>query len=82
MAWPWNKGTAGTQFISPTEVLWKLMRGTAETHGRHPFVVLPGNFTLVLDVPELRYHDGKAPGGVPIPLPDDVHRHLLAQYGR
>lgn len=39
-----------------------------------------GNITLVTDVPELRYHDGKTNGGVAIPLNTEIWMDLKLAY--
>lgn len=57
-----------------------LLRGPKSSHEEHPFKPRPGNFTIVLDAHELRYHDGKRPGGIVIPIPQYVHEDILRQY--
>lgn len=58
-----------------------LARGTKESHSNLSINKIPtGEFSVVLDAPELRYHDGINQGGVAIPLPEAVHSHLLAHY--
>lgn len=46
-----------------------LTRGTAKQHEDSIGVIPIGNFTLVTDRPELRFHDGVTPGGLVIPIP-------------
>ena len=49
-------------------VLYVLRRGSELEHQVLPFPVRAGNFTLVTDLPELRFHDGVTRGGIVIPL--------------
>ena len=58
-----------------------LPRGTAEQHDTAPLNFIPlGNFTLVTDRPELRFHDGVTPGGLVIPIPREVLPAVRAFY--
>ena len=58
-----------------------LPRGTAEQHDTAPPNFIPlGNFTLVTDRPELRFHDGVTPGGLVIPIPAEVLPAVRAFY--
>lgn len=57
-----------------------LGEATKEVHASQPFFPKKGNFTLVTDAPELRFHDGKTPGGVSIPLDVKVHEQVKAIY--
>jgi hypothetical protein len=63
-----------------SDVLILLTTGTKEQHAKNPFLVKKGNFTLVSDAPELRFHDGKTPGGVVIPLEKKVHDQIKDLY--
>lgn len=40
----------------------------------------PGNFSLVTDAPELRFHDGKTQGGIVIPIPAELHSTIMDIY--
>ncbi len=57
-----------------------LMRGTAAQHEENPFKPTRGNFTVVLDRPELRFHDGVTPGGLVVPVPQDVYERMREFY--
>ena len=57
-----------------------LTRGTAQQHEEFWREVPPGNFTLVTDRPELRFHDGATPGGLVIPIPPEALPAIRAAY--
>ena len=57
-----------------------LTRGTAKQHEDSIGVIPIGNFTLVTDRPELRFHDGVTPGGLVIPIPREVLPAVRAFY--
>ncbi len=60
-----------------------LARATREiTDTKSSQFVKPGNFTLVTDKPELRFHDGVAIGGVVINLPEEVYTSILNIYSQ
>lgn len=50
------------------------------THEQQPFFPKKGNFTLVTDAPELRFHDGKTPGGVVIALDPKIWDQVKQIY--
>lgn len=58
--------------------LVRLKRGKLEHHTH--FVGAEGEFTLVIDKPELRFHDGVTPGGHAIPIPDEVYARIMTIY--
>ena len=57
-----------------------LTRGTAQQHAKDPFYLRRGNFSLVIDKPELRFHDGVTPGGVAIPIDPALHQTIVQTY--
>jgi hypothetical protein len=63
-----------------TEQAVMLMRGSKGAHARAPFKFPKGTFTLVTDAPELRFHNGVTPGGIAIPLNEDLHQDMLDIY--
>ena len=62
------------------DALMMLAEGSTANHEAQPFYPKKGNFTLVTDAPELRFHDGKTPGGVRIPLDARVHGQIKQLY--
>ncbi len=60
-------------------IMW-LTRGTVEAHLDTPFKLLPGNFSLVSDAPQMRYHDGVTPGGVVIHLDPELWAAIMSKY--
>ena len=64
--------------IHNTQVLLK--RGTAEQHVDYDNTLKKGNFTLVEDKPELRFHDGTTLGGAIIPIPENIYRDIIEFY--
>ncbi len=63
-----------------SRTLIKLMRGSCESHQKR--LIRRGNLSIVTDKPELRYHDGFAIGGIPIPIDPEVHAKILADYNQ
>jgi hypothetical protein len=58
--------------MNTDQALYLLRRGTKLAHATTPFPTRAGNFTLVQDAPELRFHDGVTPGGIVIPLDEST----------
>lgn len=61
----------------PPNAIVILTRGTKMAHVVSPFHVKAGNFSIVSDFPEMRFHDGVTPGGIVIPLDENTWRIIL-----
>lgn len=59
--------------------LYLMKRGTAQQHKDKPFPIRAGNFTLVTDKPQLRFHDGETPGGIVIQLAEETWNTIKAK---
>lgn len=59
----------------------KIARGTKTKHEQLALNELkPGNFSLVTDAPELRFHDGITTGGIVIPISESTYKSIMAVY--
>lgn len=68
--------------MARSDLVCLLVRGTSEQHSVQPFKIRVGNFSLVTDKPELRFHDGTTVGGIVIPLDPAVHARILEVHAR
>ncbi len=57
-----------------------LTRGTLDQHAISPFRVKAGNFSIVTDKNELRFHDGVVPGGHIIKVPRETYEAIRKFY--
>ena len=60
----------------------KLVTGTSKAHEQQPFKLKAGNFSVVTDLPQLRFHDGVNPGGQVIEISEALHTLILAHYSK
>lgn len=72
----------GTQddTVSKSGIVIRLARGSMKAHDEHPFREKAGNFSLVTDAPQLRFHDGKTPGGQIIALDPKIWVTIMTDY--
>lgn len=61
-------------------IVIRLARGSMAAHDENPFQAKAGNFSLVTDAPQLRFHDGKTPGGQIIELDPKIWVTIMTDY--